>query len=240
MLRFLSINRKWDKIVHVPLLENIVEPEDYLLDILDTMDRMKKDLITKEYTLEKACSILNHVFKKSKIKFMPQKRIAYGNEYYINFGINKGATIPDKYATIGIFLNNNFLKMYGDEKFYKKFLLGFTEVLKHELIHRGQDLKVKDIKLRDKVMSQSDDWKIEKYLSNKQEVMAFAWQIVERFRIEGYSNIEIKNLLKSDSKPKLSSSNILANYHYLFKKDIKKNKDVLKLLYKYMYMYLDT
>lgn len=73
------------------------------------------------------------------------------------------------------------------------------------------------------------------HYANKQEIMAYAWQITYQFKIKGKSKEDTKVMLQSKNKEKFKYSEILERYHKLFST----NNSVIKLLYKYMYLYLD-
>ena len=105
-------------------------------------------------------------------------------------------------------------------------------MLGHELIHREQYLKIEDDKLREKIFKSNLDPKT--YLSKKYELMSYAWQIIEFFKLTGKTDEEIKKILQHNSMLKFSFSPVLLFYHETFKN----NPDVLKRLYKYMYEYL--
>lgn len=228
-------NRLFDKdiLIYESLFsEAVIYPETYLKNIqkkINSLELYKYNNLT----LRKVCNLLNLKFYFNNIKFMPDLHVMNGMEKYIDYGINRGATLPDKNATIGIFLNKNILNIKNKD-FYNSFLEWILFILKHELVHRGQNLAIKDKQLRSEVMIKNYKDKID-YLSDPQEIMARAWEIVELFKLLDYTNEEILILIKTDNKEKYRNDTLKV-YKDLFKKD----NMVLKRLYKYMYEYLQS
>lgn len=101
-------------------------------------------------------------------------------------------------------------------------------------IYEEQYIKSHNVKLRAEVHSKHYDDQI-KYLSDKQEIMARAWEIIELFKLRNYSIEEIKNILKNGDIRLKYTVHPLRVYHDWFDKD----SSVIKLLYKYMYGYLE-
>ena len=112
----------------------------------------------------------------------------------------------------------------------------FRDLIKHELTHRGQFLLKKVNKLNMEKERRTEE-SFKSYLSNKQEIMAYANQAIEELRFEGFTDNEIIIMLKSYN---FGSSGSTAIKHYVttFKKDNSKDLKILKQLYKYMYEYL--
>ena len=103
------------------LMEGVINPEEYLKNIEKKINDFFKN-IKRERNLHQLCSILNSKFFFNKIKFQEQDSIKNGIEQYIDFGINGAQTLPNTRATIFIFLNENVLHIFKNEKFYKDFL----------------------------------------------------------------------------------------------------------------------
>jgi hypothetical protein len=131
-------------------------------------------------------------------------------------------------------------------KNYLQFVENFGSFVIHELIHRYQFNKGKYSEVREKLFNikkqkaldyitqPQNSEKARNYFSDKYELMSYAWQIVESFRIKGMDNPSIQKILQQDSQIKFEyGGQILIDYHNLFHKDSK----VLKRLYKYMYEY---
>jgi len=216
------------------LSEGTINPDKYLYDIEEKIDNVLKRMKNKNYKLTALCMILSSAVSKYKIDFKGESNIVSGQEDFIKFGINKGATKPDEFASIRIYCNPFLLKIQQNEIFLNSFKKELLVVLKHELIHRGQDLQVKDLKLRFEVMSSSHESLI-KDLADKKEIMARAWEIIELFKLKNdFTKEEIRiRIIKHDDYRGLN--NTLDFYFKAFGK----NSSVIKLLYKYMYLYLE-
>ena len=215
------------------ITEAIINPNLYL-------DQIEKDLNDlsffkfKNVSLKNISFKLNIIFRKSKIQFIPQSNI--NDDPYepnIKFGINSGATISNKTNDIGIFINENIVRSLQNKEAYPFFVKWLLFVLKHELVHRGQHLKVKDAKLRNEVFQKSPKDRRE-YLSDKQEIMARAWEIIELFKLFNYQQDKIREILKSKELEKYQNFTLRVYHDEFTMKDWQ-----LKLLYKYMYMYLE-
>jgi hypothetical protein len=215
------------------LIENIIAPEEYLDSILKKFNKIIK-IIKKEKSLNQLCKSLSIHFFWCKIQFISQDYTTKGMEDFIKFGINEGRSLPDRYSTIGIFLNNNVLKIYSDKNFYDNFIKWLLFILKHELVHRGQHLRIKDVELRDEVYGKEFDSTKER-LATKSETMAIAWEAVELFKLQGFTKERIIKLISSTDIVKKRLCYTLAAYHIYFGT----NSLELKLFYKYMYLYLD-
>lgn len=214
-----------------------VFPEEYLKDIEKKIDNLQLYKINnnKKNVVKIICDKLNQKFILNNIKFIYQTQIdnnAY--EDYIKYGINSGATLPDRKAKIDVFINPLIVGIIDNIKFEEEFKKHLLFILKHELIHRGQHLRVHNVKLRAEVHNKEYENQI-KYLSDKQEIMARAWEIVELFKLRNYSIEEIKNILKSNDIRLKYTVHPLRVYLDWFDKD----SNVIKLLYKYMYGYLE-
>lgn len=215
------------------ITEAIVNPSLYLTQI-------NKDLNDLAYFKFKNSSLknitmkLNLIFRKSKITFIPQSFIVDDpHEPGIKFGINGAATLSNKNNSIGIYTNENIVKSLQNKDYYTFFVKWLLFNLKHELVHRGQHLKVKDAKLANQVFQKSPKDQIE-YLSDKQEIMARAWEIVELFKLFNYTSDNIRQMIQSKKLEK-NQNFTLRTYHELFTMDAWQ----MKLLYKYMYLYLE-
>lgn len=215
------------------ITEAIINPIIYL-------NQINKDLKDLSYFKFKNTSLknialkLNIIFRKSKIQFIPQSFIVDDpHEPGVQFGINSSATLSNKNNTIGVFINSNIIKSLQDKDQYQYFIKWLLFNLKHELVHRGQHLKVKDIKIANEIFKKSYKGQLE-YLSDKQEIMARAWEIIELFKLLNYTNDNIRKMIQSKDLEK-NQNFTLRTYHTLFKIDDWQ----LKLLYKYMYLYLE-
>lgn len=215
------------------LLENVLHPEKYLKLLQNFLERKGKSIIGRKDNAKFFCGYLSRIFKKYNILFVLDTTVSkvQGDEYKLGFtesGYNGGNK-----NDINIFCNENIIKAQINKKFYDLFSKYLLKLLGHELIHRIQALNVEDIKLKRMIYQQiNPNVDLAGYLSNKYEIMARAWQIVEEFRFYGYDDQKIKNVLYDRYEPSISIS--LFYYRNLFKT----NTDTMKLLYKYIYLYV--
>jgi len=214
------------------LQEAIINPNNYLKDIDKKIDKLLNSVSNKKYNAKKLCRIFSIGLSRYKIEVIYQNFIERGLDINIRFGINSGACLPNRYSSIGIFCNDNIVNIQNDINFKNQFKNWLLLVLKHELIHRGQNLAIRDIDVLVKVKSNEKE-KFKQELSNPVEIMARAWESVEVFKLVNHlENNDIISILKNYSKYALN--NTLNTYIELFEKDSKE----LKLLFKYIYLYL--
>lgn len=213
------------------LLEAVVNPEKYLFDIEQKLDIFINKIKGKKSSASILAFKLGWNLSRQRIKVEYQKDIIPGFDPSSSFGINEAGTIPDKKATIKIYINDNITLIQQDSIFAKEFKKWFLFVLKHELVHRGQFLAIKNSKIRSQVMVK-DNSILKNQLKDKQEIMARAWEIIELYKLlANMNNSQIKTAIKN--YPNINNETLNA-YYYFFGKDSKE----IKLLYKYMYEYL--
>jgi hypothetical protein len=208
--------------------EAVISPENHITEIIEKVRQLKKHFKTfgSRLDLNEIQRSLNKVLEFDKILF---KYSPVNNERFITTG---GINI--KSQLIFIFYFSNLLTIANSEENFNNFILQFKEILGHELIHREQSLRIENEEIRNKMLTKSKaDNK--KYLGSKQEIMAYAWQIIYSFKLTGKSSSTIANILKADNIVKFKFNGMLKEYH----KNFEINEDPLKLLYKYMYMYLE-
>ena len=213
-----------------PLYEYVIKPEEYLNNIQQIIDNSFGSVFSKDNSLQKLCKQLTKLFRNNKIKFIPGNNQT-GIEEYVFYGINEGASLPDEYGTIGIFCNPLLTHCIDNQGFFTQFKKWFLFICKHELVHRGQALQIKDAKLRSEVL-QKDTNDIIIYLSDPQEVMARAWEIIELFRFNNYGDARILKTLQKKDIEKYQIKTLKV-YHDYFE-----DTQTIKLLYKYMYQYI--
>lgn len=216
------------------LIEAVIHPEEYLSTIEKKLDVILKRLDKKNYTLTALCMFLSDVLSKHKIDFIGKGNIINGKETHIQYGINEARTQADKYASIRIYCNVMLLKIQQNKIFKDEFKKWLMFVLKHELIHRGQNLNILDLNLRKEVRNIEYEHQ-KKELSEPEEIMARSWEIIELFKLKNnFSNSDIKNYIRDYSKHEQVNNTLNAYFDYFGS-----NSKQLKLLYKYMYMYLN-
>ena len=215
--------------------EAVVKPKHYLFDIGKVISKHEKDFINIKNP-ERLCIKLSLLMRIHKIKFKYDKKATSETGIYFKFGFSGAKTTVDKYNTITIVLNQYILNIKNHEDF-KIFYKYFLMVLEHELIHRGQFLHIKGEALKNSVIRGYDENDIEQYI-DKKEIMAYAWTIIQEFKLMfNFDNNKIRGIIKTRPLVNVTFSPTLEFYRDITTKG--KNSWVLKLLYKYMYLYLD-
>jgi hypothetical protein len=217
----------------VYLYEDVVSAEPELSEMKEIVNDSRQQIFDSK-DLNQILHILNTILLNRKIKFYYNSRVD-DKVYLIGAGYNAATNF------ILISCTNKVTEFYQNRKdkdiLFKNFLGNFYRSIGHELIHRYQALKIEYEEKRKEVCKKSNEYG-KKYLSNKHEIMSYAWQIVNNFRMEGIKDNEIKGILKTDSNIKKDiGGQILKDYHNFFK--LNDGNNILKSLYKYMYMYLD-
>jgi hypothetical protein len=217
--------------------EAVIKIDVEMARFSEILDDIKSSLYSSS-DIASFLRILNDWFSNDKIKF---KHINTDIDVYTKMGDFNLAT---GFITIRVFNKISKLQNENKDDDYEDFINQVLSILGHELIHRVQSLRIKYNKIREKVFKGFTprkevlaDWK--KYFSNKQELMSYAWQIVNNFRMHGITDNFVKKILtninsQSNIKYELGGK-ILEDYHSIFTIE----EEPLKLLYKYMYQYLD-
>ncbi len=211
----LFINNK----AHHILEEAVIIPEKYLNIILGDIKQFEKNIIKSDFLNEKLCAIFTNICEKYKIEFI------YKNVELNNF-IQKGY-FDSKSNIIYLICTNMINDIKKSKNDFDSFLATLREIVGHELIHRIQHERDQVKRLKD-----MDSNNIQKYLSDKFEIMAYAFQAIEWFRNEGLNDKDILSLLQSN-KPIKYRNFIIELYHTHFN-----NHPILKIFYKYMYLYV--
>lgn len=217
------------------LIENVVHPEKYVKLLQDVLIKLQKRFVGKKETAHFICWLLSKRFKKYGITFILIGEVRKGDKYKL--GLTKSGYNGGDKNDIDIYCNENITKIQVDKKFYDLFSKHLLELFGHELIHRIQALNVEDIKLRGMIYQQPDpNINVKAYLANKYEIMSRAWQIVEECRFYGYDDNKIIDTIQRKKYAPISTS--LMAYRGLFETNNKEDAVTLKLLYKYIYLYV--
>lgn len=213
---------------HPVLTEAVVRPDNYA--------KMLTELF--QYSCKKSKNKLD----KGLIFFLFELNKRF-REYNINFEIENVGRI---YSQNGIHLmetssstgkinvkcNYKFEESLESERNFSKLLRDFYYLIGHELIHRGQFFyrKFKDLKS----YKYYNDLN---YFEDKDEIMAYAWCIIEELRFQGIKNAEIikmvSNVKRFEDIKKYSDvfKNIEEQLYH-------KNKKAFNLFLKYLYEYI--
>lgn len=217
--------------------EGVVSPE-YTNEIEKYFNELHSQIKKLKFSsLRPLCFWLSRKFKKYSIRFKEEEKIDYSTDPYVLLGIIKAGTKTNKKGVITIRCSEQLLQIQSSDKYFKSFLPAIIKIIGHELIHRKQMVQVEGIKLRNYIFDHENIKEIQKYLSNKQEVMARAWQIIEEFRYKGLNDNQILKILQTNKDTRIVAySPTLMIYLDFF--NIKDN--VFKVLYKYIYLYLNS
>jgi hypothetical protein len=221
-----------------PIIREAVLSPIYLEDVENYLFKIKKDIRKQKINKLKILNAyLTIKFYKYSVIFIEDNENMNNIDNIPEYkaGITKSSCLSNRKGTIKIYTNNNLLKIQTEDSLYDYFIKNVLRILGHELIHRHQGFVITNQKLKNYIMDHSK-LEVENYLSNKQEMMARAWQILEEFRYVGLKNEDIRHLLSNIEKG-MRYSKTLYDYFVVFKDD--ENKDVFKRLQKYIYQYFD-
>lgn len=223
----------------VSLKEKVVFPDNYSKEIQKIISgKWFKYVIFKYREPQNLLKKLNKLFKHFKISFEFDP-VPKGGDSIVSLGFNGAGTLSDKYNSIFIVLNKNFFKSSSSEDNFNKMCKGFINLLNHEIIHRQQKTFVANEKLKRDIYDNSPNDSDKVYYYSKYEIMAHAYTIIQDWKLLGnMTDTDIINSLRTKRFQDISKlwdySNAFRNYTVLFDMD----SDVIKLLYKYIYMYL--
>lgn len=211
------------------------------------MNKHKNELIGKGYGNLEIEQILNKIFSKYDIQF----EIGFGTPAFedsANVGIVNAAI--DDYGHVHIHYKDYFYETFNDDYYWNDLIGVLSRTIAHERTHLHQLNQIRNGRtLSDyyEILSKvkTDTGNRYKYLSNKQEIMAFAVEAVEEFRSLDYSDDEILKKMKTPFK-----DNVESNIFYLYTDyfdytgdwmdatEKKKMKDVIDKFLMYMYQYI--
>jgi hypothetical protein len=235
MKSYISIFKKnYIETPKINFKEGVVSPkyykeiESYLMSLKNNIKKLNFD------TLTKLCKWLTKNLKKYSIRFVPNEN--NDNKYFnkeFQAGITQSGCLSNKKGTVKIYCNNNLLKIQNDDKFFNYFVKNVIRIIGHELIHRNQIFEIENQELRNYIFDFPKE--TVKYLSNKQEMMSRAWQIIEEFRYNGLTDKQIANILRSNKDTRLVAYSTTFMYYLEF---FNIKDPIFKKLWKYAYSYL--
>ena len=212
--------------------ENILNPESYLGVIENKFNILKTQILKGDHSSQWLCDFFTQKFKSDKIVFVNNLQSSIEST-----GVYKGAYEPNK-NLIYLYCDFNIEDIQYNEDDYDFFKIDCIEFCGHELVHRLQFVKdkIKNISTH-KAKNGRDE--LIKYLSDSKEIMAHAWQIVQIYKFYMGKNLDKDFLLKkiAERNVKYIGSNKIL---WLYLKYFDKNSKVFKLLYKYIYLYLQN
>lgn len=203
--------------------EAVIDPKKYLQNICDLLEDYIPMFI-HYINVDDLLNDLNILFFSDKLN------MEYGNNLsYIGIA---STDVNVENPVIHIPCSTKILSVTAENK--KMFMDEFKSMAGHEIIHREQILKIAHTEKAKRILKY-DITKRKERLSKKQEIMSIAWQIIHDYKAVGKSNEVIKELLKYKNEIATKHSLMLQQYIEVFPSD----HPILKLLYKYMYQYLD-
>lgn len=202
--------------------EAVYSPDEYIKSNITPLIKSLADIVYDSKTKKEIEKKLNKLFKSLYIEFLFVKDLS-------PIDIVSASTTNNKTQTITIYLSNNLLQVRETNNM-KLFFLELKSKLSHELIHRIQFIKANQSKLN----NQKRDIDEREYLSDKHEIMAFAFNTIEYFRMSGIIDKSILQYIKQNN-PILNTCFFYKKYMDNFTMEDKE----LKLYFKYIYMYLD-
>jgi len=204
--------------------EAVIKVDAYDKILYSLFDKCKPHIQNKNLPVDQIITILNKEFSFLKIVFQAEK---INNSDDAHLGFNGGGTEDDEYNTIYVFLNSNCESNFN--QYNNKYIATTIKIIHHELIHRNQAIRMKSREIISKEFNYDPD-NYREYLQQKIEIMPFAFMVVEESRAHGWNDDKILQNLKTFSNP----SALFNGYLKYFDEDSK----TVKLLVKYMYMYL--
>jgi len=204
----------------IPIKEAVIRPDKYVVLIIKELTSFLQEYDGKTFRYPLfVVDLLNKKFSKYNFTFI---EVNSGDINYLS-GIDEASTLPKNFKTT-FQCNIAIGDLFTNKKLQEKFIEVFQELLGHELIHRGQFLNKQDEEIRKEVfkakkvydMTKEND--VRSYLSSKQEIMSYAWMIIEELRFNGLSNNQILTMIRRDSDIK-NLSPILDEYKRLFDND---------------------
>lgn len=215
--------------------EAVQRPENYVRVIIEDLQRRQNTIqqIAKKNNILNLALWLSTYLRKYKIIIRVDEEIG---DY---FGFSKEAeTLPDKYNTIRMYINSKALLIAKEdtEHLFDRFLMGFSNILGHEIIHRLQFHNKVNVDLQKYLMSSKTD---AEYWYKKQEMMAYAWTIIEEFRFMKLSDEQILNIIKNVEIKKshiltLHVPQLYKYYLILFIDDTEARNRLHKYIYEYL------
>jgi len=220
------------------LQEAVIYPEAYIKEIEKVLKNplLKKSIVNFTTTLN-LCKRLSFILRKYKIDFIEAKTLGNTDFPSVVNGINGGFTLSDKYSTIKIEINSYANNIKMNDNYFNLFIDNLLIILKHELIHRGQRIHIGYKKL--KKLDIFHDKEFFEYLKDKHELMSYAFQIIQEFKLSGgYSDAEILTYIQKGDSGIDRQLGRFSFTLFIYKSAFNSQPEVLKQLYKYIYEYL--
>jgi len=201
--------------------EAVINIDDYYKVLLKDVIIAEKGVIEFSHSYPDLLEYLNEIFNKYLIFFRVDPRNNITSEY----GITKGSC---KNYSIYVYTDDKILQYCENERKAYYIFATIKKVIVHELVHRGQYLRI----FINRTFEYPFDDKDDNYLNTKEEIMANARMTIEEFRFLGYDNNHILRTIQNKDVSFIESK--IFSY-------IKQKYDATKefnIYIKYIYQYL--
>ena len=208
------------------MTEDVIKVDAYEELLANVFNRVKPLVKGKHLSTLELCWELNEEFRHFKIYFLG---VGVTDKQYSKIGLEKASAEDDEFNTIRVLINENCEKYFN--VFSDNYIDRILTFINHELIHREQAVRMKSREIITKNFDKTNKYKTTaEYISDPQEMMAFAYTIVEDVRMRGWSDSEIISGLKS--------FNLESPVWYEYSKNFTKDSDVMKTVVKNIYSYV--
>lgn len=195
--------------------EGVLKVDNYVDIVTSFLIEAENDIFIKKES-RSVVDILNDKFYFLSMKFI-QREKTKGKGFLI-----KGKTIQNgDMNEIHIYFDFDSESLKVNKQVFHGFINSVQQVIYHELVHRFQLLRTNIEKFKTKNISN---------ITDKYELMAYAFNIVQEFRFNMYYDDEIKKMISSKNS---EVSYILNEFRKL------QDSSLLNQLYKYIYLYLE-
>ena len=218
------------------MTEAVIKVDDYLRLVKKRIDLLYSRYKNKYNDVKEILELLNFTFNSFDFNFTLYNANIEENDP-LHSGIFEGGTRLNKtneIAPITFYCTEYIKNILLDLDSFDRFKVAFLQLAEHEVIHRGQILRIKNLDMRRRVATKDKELSKTNYDYYKltKEIMAYAKLIIEEFR---FSKYEDNNILSAINQKEEEVSPIFDNYLDLYKG---KDESVLHTLYKYIYMYI--
>lgn len=205
----------------MPIFEAIVIPKNILNILKDIFYSNKKNIMQTSVLNQSLIQYLNNIYKNHKIQFIKINETSEGSTVLKSF-----YDIKTNIITLYLTKDSNEYLLQDFDKYWDSFKL----MLGHECIHRMQYLRQKVNKNYFPSMEKEI-----KYYSNKQEIMAFAWQAIFLYLCYGKTKEEMKKAVTNKEDRNNYFNYVVNKYNELFSFD----SNIMKIFKKYCYEYIN-
>lgn len=213
----------------IQLHEKAIDVKADLQYVKDQLKLIKPQLVDRDVKFPRMLEILNDSFRPFGIQFERSSKnfttdLDPGNDQHV-VGLDGGGFDPSAH-TITVYVMRNLSEVLADNYQFNSFADVFLVLIGHELIHRHQAERSR-VALKD-----NDPTKMEEYLSQKEEIMAYAHQAAHEL-VVAFGKEAAQKLL-GDLKKVTPWSSALSLYFHHFDYDSSVRKRFLKYVTEYL------